>query len=60
MTKPAKKASVNRGGHVAKEQSKKPEIGLELGKLRTRYIPGGKPLNRRELEREIAVRWGLR
>ena len=57
MTKPAKKASVNR---VAKEQSKKSEIGLELGKLRTRYMPGGKLLNRRELEREIAVRWGLR
>jgi hypothetical protein len=60
VTKPAKKASVNRGGNVAKEQSQKSEIGLELDKLRARYIPGGKLLNRRQLEREIAVRWGLR
>jgi hypothetical protein len=60
VTKPAKKASVNRGSRNAKEQSKGAEIGLELDKLRDRYIAGGKSLNRRQLEREIPVRWGLR
>jgi len=37
------------------------ELGLELEKFRARYIAGGgKLLNRRELEREIAERRGLR
>jgi hypothetical protein len=61
VTKPTKKVSVKRNGHVAKEQSKVSELGLELDKLRARYIAGGgKLLNRRALEREIAERRGLR
>jgi hypothetical protein len=61
VTKPTKRASVKRNGHVAKEQSKVSELGLELDRLRARYIAGGgKLLNRRELEREIAERRGLR
>jgi hypothetical protein len=54
-------ATVKRNGHVANEQSKVSELGRELDKLRARYIArGGKLLNRRELEREIAERRGLR
>jgi hypothetical protein len=61
MTKPAKRASAKRNGDAPKNQPKVPELGLELDRLRARYVAGGgKLLNRRELEREIAERRGLR
>jgi hypothetical protein len=61
VAKPTKRAAVKRNGHVANEQSKVSELGRELDKFRARYIAaGGKLLNRRELEREIAERRGLR
>jgi len=60
VTKPAKRASVKRRSQVAKAQPKVSALGLKLDKLRARYIAGGgKLLNRRELEREIADRRGL-
>ena len=61
VVKRTKRVAVKRKGHVTKEQSKVSELGRELDKLRARYIAGGgKLLNRRELEREIAERRGLR
>jgi len=48
-------------GHPPKGKAAVSELGLELEKFRARYIAGGgKLLNRRELEREIAERRGLR
>jgi hypothetical protein len=50
-----------RNGRPLKEQPKVSELGRELERLRARYVAsGGKLLNRRELEREIAERRGLR
>ncbi|MDP2998514.1 MAG: hypothetical protein Q8N47_13590 [Bryobacterales bacterium] len=61
MAKPTKRASAKRNGDAPKNQAKVPELGLELDRLRARYVAGGgKLLNRRELEREIAERRGLR
>ena len=61
MTKPTKRASAKRNGDAPKSRPKVPELGLELNRLRARYVAGGgKLLNRRELEREIAERRGLR
>jgi len=49
------KTSPKRNGHTSKQKPKISELGLELRKLRARYIArGGKLLSRRELEREIA------
>ena len=61
VTKPAKRASVKRDGDASKNQPTVPELGLELDRLRARYVAGGgKLLNRRELEREVAERRGAR
>jgi hypothetical protein len=50
-----------RNGRPLKEQPKVSELGRELERLRARYVAGGgKLLNRRELEREIAERRGLK
>ncbi len=57
MEKKSKKATASRNGR--REQVSK--LGRELRKLRDEYIAsGGKLLNRRELDREIAERRGLR
>src|SRR5438094_458849 len=56
-TEATKKASVKRNGNAAKEHPKSPELGRELRKISDAYVAsGGKLLNRRELEREIAER----
>ena len=59
MAKPNNKPVDQKNGH-----SQKPPVtplGKELRKLREKYIAsGGKLLNRRELEREVAERRGLR
>ena len=59
MVKHNNKPGDQRNGH-----SPKPPVtplGKELRKLREKYIAsGGKLLNRRELEREVAERRGLR
>ena len=59
VAKPIDKPANRKNGH-----SRKPPVtplGKELRKLREKYIAsGGKLLNRRELEREIADRRGLR
>ena len=61
MAKSALKVPAGRNGSAVKEQPKVSELGRELERLRTRYVAsGGKLLNRRELEREIAERRGLR
>jgi hypothetical protein len=55
------KTPARRNGRPLKEQPKVSELGRELERLRARYVAGGgKLLNRRELEREIAERRGLR
>jgi hypothetical protein len=55
------KAPARRNGRPLKEQPKVSELGRELERLRARYVAsGGKLLNRRELELEIAERRGLR
>ena len=41
LMKPTKRAAVQRNAHVADKQSKVSELGLELNKLRARYITGG-------------------
>jgi hypothetical protein len=52
------KRAAEKNGDKAKPVSK---LGKELQRLRERYIAsGGKLLNRRELELEIAERRGLR
>jgi hypothetical protein len=52
-------ASAGKNGDNTKPLVSK--LGKELRKLRAEYIAsGGKLLNRRELEREIAERRGLR
>ena len=59
MERAADKAAAHKNGHKAKPVVSK--LGKELRKLREEYIAsGGKLLNRRELEREIAERRGLR
>jgi hypothetical protein len=61
MAKPGLKTPARRNGHPPKEQPKISELGRELDRLRARYVAGGgKLLNRRELDREIAERRGLR
>jgi hypothetical protein len=55
---------INRPADEKNGHSPKPPVtplGKELRKLREKYIAsGGKLLNRRELEREVAERRGLR
>jgi hypothetical protein len=54
-----RKSSVKHNGTSPKEDIS--ELGLLLRKLRAKHeASGGKFLNRRELEREIAERRGLR
>jgi hypothetical protein len=61
MAKLGLKTPARRNGRPLKEQPKVSELGRELDRLRARYVAGGgKLLNRRELEREIAERRGLR
>jgi hypothetical protein len=59
MAKPINKPVAQKNGH-----SPRPAVtplGKELRKLREKYIAsGGKLLNRRELEREVAERRGSR
>jgi len=55
------KTPARRNGRPPKEQPEISELGRELDRLRALYVAsGGKLLNRRELEREIAERRGLR
>jgi hypothetical protein len=59
MAKASDKGTAGRNGDKPKPVVSK--LGKELRKLRGEYIAsGGKLLNRRELEREIAERRGLR
>jgi hypothetical protein len=61
MAKPGLKPPARRNGRPPKEQPEISELGRELDRLRALYVAsGGKLLNRRELEREIAERRGLR
>jgi hypothetical protein len=61
MARSGSKVPAGRNGRPLKEQPKVSELGRELDRLRARYLAsGGKLLNRRELEREIAERRGLR
>ncbi|MGA3099121.1 MAG: hypothetical protein ABSF25_21905 [Bryobacteraceae bacterium] len=61
MAKLGSKTAAGRNGRALKAQPKVSELGRELDRLRARYVAnGGKLLNRRELEREIAERRGLR
>ena len=61
MAKPGLKAPARRNGRPLKAEPEISELGRELDRLRARYVDsGGKLLNRRELEREIAERRGLR
>ena len=61
VTKAAKKASAKRNGNAEKEHPKVSELGRALRKISDAYVAsGGKLLNRRELEREIAERRGSR
>jgi hypothetical protein len=61
MAKSGSKTAAGRNGHPLKEQPKVSELGRVLQKLADKYeASGGKLLNRRELEREIAERRGLR
>jgi hypothetical protein len=58
MAKATDKRAAEKNGDKAKPISK---LGKELRKIREEYIAaGGKLLNRRELEREIAERRGFR
>src|SRR5450432_3474701 len=59
MAKPNKKPVDQKNGHSPK--SPVTPLGKELRRLREKYIAsGGKLLNRRELEREVAERRGSR
>jgi hypothetical protein len=59
MVKPIRKPAGHKNGHAPKSAATL--LGKELRKLREKYIAsGGKLLNRRELEREVADRRGLR
>ncbi|SPF32987.1 hypothetical protein SBA4_1220009 [Candidatus Sulfopaludibacter sp. SbA4] len=59
MAKQINKSVDRKNGHSAKPPVTL--LGKELRKLREEYIAsGGKLLNRRELEREVAERRGLR
>ena len=59
MARATDKRTVPKNGHKAPPAVS--ELGKELQKLREEYIAsGGKLLNRRELDREIAERRGLR
>ena len=59
MARATDKRTAEKNGDKAKPVVSK--LGKELRKLREEYIAsGGKLLNRRELEREIAERRGLR
>ena len=59
MAKQVNKAVGQKNGHSPKLPVT--PLGKELRKLREKYIAsGGKLLNRRELEREVAERRGLR
>ena len=61
MAKATDKAAAQKNGHSPKSQSPVTPLGKELRKLREKYIAsGGKLLNRRELEREVAERRGSR
>ena len=63
VKKNSKKVTVSKNGrHKRQEASPRiSKLGMELRKLREEYIAsGGKLLNRKELEREIAERRGLR
>jgi hypothetical protein len=52
---------VDQKNHAPKSPSPVTPLGKELRKLREKYIAaGGKLLNRRELEREVAERRGSR
>jgi len=58
MARVTDKRAAEMNGDKAKPVSK---LGKELRRLREQYIAsGGKLLNRRELDREIAERRGLR
>ena len=58
MGRATDKKTAEKNGDMAKPVVSK--LGKELQKLREEYIAsGGKLLNRRELEREIAERRGL-
>jgi hypothetical protein len=60
MAKQINKPVDQKNGHSPKPPAVTP-LGKELRKLREKYIAsGGKLLNRRELEREVAERRGLR
>jgi hypothetical protein len=59
MGKVARKAAAKKNGHDSSQQVSK--LGKELQKLADAYVAsGGKLLNRRELDREIAERRGVR
>jgi len=59
MGKRSTKNAALRDGHPKRRRISR--LGKELQKLRDEYVAsGGKLLNRRELEREIAERRGLR
>ena len=59
MRRVVRKAAVKKNGYDSKEQVSK--LGKELQKLADAYVAsGGKLLNRRELDREIAERRGVR
>ena len=59
MAKAGRKAPVRKNGTAPKERVS--EWGRVLRKISDAYLAsGGKQLNRRELEREIAERRGLR
>jgi len=59
MAKLDSKPVERKNGHLPKPPVT--ALGKELRKLREKYIAsGGKLLNRRELEREVAERRGLR
>jgi hypothetical protein len=61
MARAGLNTSARRNGRPLKEQPKVSEPGRELERLRASYVAGrGRLLNRRELEREIAERRGLR
>jgi hypothetical protein len=59
MAKAARKTPASKNGAVPKVRVS--ELGRALRKISDAYLAsGGKQLNRRELEREIAERRGLR
>jgi len=59
MAKPIRKRAPHRNGNAPREKTS--ELGRILQRLADKHVAsGGKLLNRRELEREIAERRGLR